>query len=206
MPAFKVAVTGGIGSGKTAVSDRFRQLGIDVIDADLIAREAVDPDQPALRQIVDTFGEHVLNGQGSLDRAALRSIVFGDAHKKKQLENILHPIIARRIHEAAAQAKSPYTIIVIPLLAESERDYGIDRVLVVDAPPEVQIARVAKRDKQTPDQVRRIINMQTARQNRLGMADDICINTGSIEELNKWVDSKHRHYLSLAARHALSAT
>ncbi len=195
---YTVAITGGIGSGKSAVADRFAWLGVPVIDADVIAREVTAPGKPALAQILSEFGQDLASKNGSLDRAALRKIVFSDSSKRKRLEKIVHPCIHREITDALSALGSAYAVLVIPLLAESKRKYPIDRVVVVDVPQNIQIERVTARDNQSVDEVKKIISSQASRDERLAIADDVFVNTGSIEMLNVWVDQMHRRYVDYA--------
>ena len=196
---FTVAITGGIGSGKSTVADRFAALGVPIIDADVIARQVVEPGSPALGEIEAAFGGEVIGRDGTLDRAALRSMVFSNTGYRRQLEAIVHPRIHARIIELTGEIDAPYAIVVIPLLAESTREYPLDRVLVVDASSEKQLQRVASRDKQSRDEVEQIIAAQAKRSERLAIADDVFLNDGTIEDLNDWVDAMHRRYLELSA-------
>ena len=193
-----VGITGGIGSGKSTAADRFGELGVPVIDADVVAREVVEPGQPACRRVIETFGEEVANEDGGLNRARLRQIVFADAVKKADLENILHPIIHAEILQQLSQLTATYAIVVIPLLAESKREYPLDRILVVDIPPELQLDRVSVRDQQSAEQIQRIIDLQASRQERLAIADDVISNAGTTEDLLKSVDELHKKYLKIA--------
>lgn len=195
---FKVAITGGIGSGKSTVADRFAKWDVPIIDADVIAREVTASGKPALTEIVREFGPDVIDEDGNLDRRSLRKVVFSDSVKRKRLESIVHPIIHQTITDTLSALDHAYAILVIPLLAESRRAYPIDRVVVVDVPPEVQIRRVTARDSQRADEVEKIISSQAARNERLAIADDVFVNTGSIEKLNAWVDQAHQRYLEYA--------
>ena len=194
----RIGLTGGIGSGKTAASERFRQLGAAVIDTDQIARQLVEPGQPALQDIVQAFGEAVLDADGRLDRAALRRIVFADAGKRRRLERILHPRIRARTTELAAAADAPYCVLVIPLLLETASPYDLDRVLVVDAPEELQIERVMARNGLDRREVEAIMASQVNRQRRLEAADDVVVNDGDLDKLYGQVEALHRKYLELA--------
>lgn len=195
---FVVGLTGGIGSGKTTAANRFNSLGVPIIDADVVARDIVKPGRPALQEIINSFGDDVVDSEGRLDRAALRGIVFSNPDLRKKLENILHPQIYERIHNELGELSGPYAIIVIPLLAESKRQYHLNRVLVVDAPSELQISRVTVRDKQSPSQVERILHSQSSRRKRNSIADDIIENSGSIDDLCDHIDALHRQYLVIA--------
>jgi len=194
-----VALTGGIGSGKSTVSVRLAELGVPVIDADLIAHELTAPGEPALAAIRDAFGAEVLTADGSLDRAALRARVFSDASARKRLEAILHPRIRERMLARLARLAAPYAVLVIPLLFETGQASLADRVLVVDLPEEEQIRRVRARSGLTEEQIRRILASQAARQVRIAGADDTIDNSGDRAGLVAQVDALHRRYLALAA-------
>ncbi|AKH20528.1 dephospho-CoA kinase [Sedimenticola thiotaurini] len=195
---FVVGVTGGIGCGKSAVTDCFITLGIPVIDADLVAREVVEPGQPALAEIVDQFGEQAQLPDGSLNRAWLRASIFSDPQAKTALEQILHPRIRAEMRRRLDALDTPYAIFSIPLLFETGQDKGVDRVLVVDCPPELQLSRVTRRDQTSEAQTRSIIDAQIDRKSRLARADDIIDNSGSLDDLRIRVEQLHRKYLILA--------
>ena len=194
MAKFVVGITGGIGSGKTAVSDRFRELGIAVVDADAAARVVVEPGRPALDEITSRFGAGLLNDDGTLDRAALRARIFEDPDERRWLERALHPRINGLIAEELAAAISPYAVLVNPLMRA--RDPRADRILVVDVPEDVQIARTMARDDVDEEQARAIIASQLDRESRRGLADDIVSNDGSLADLHAAVDRLHRCYLA----------
>jgi dephospho-CoA kinase len=195
---YTVVLTGGIASGKTAVSDYLAQLGAAVIDTDLIARELVQPDQPALARIVEEFGTEFLDQGGTLDRRRLREVIFSDPAKKSLLEAILHPLIESEVLRRIRQLNSPYCILVIPLYAESSAYEWIDRVLVVDVSAEVQIERVTSRDGITREQAQSILDSQASRQQRLALADDVLDNSGSLTDLHDAIEKLHRRYLKLS--------
>ncbi len=195
----RIGLTGGIGSGKSEVSRLFAEHAAPIIDTDVIARELVRPGQPALEEIVSAFGQGVLDARGQLDRAALRERVFSDPAQRRRLEAILHPRIRRRALELAAGANAPYCVLVIPLLAETGNDYPLDRVLVVDAPEDLQLQRVQARDDLTPAQTRAILDSQAGREQRLAIADDVIVNDGGLERLREAVSALDRHYRELAA-------
>lgn len=195
---FVVGVTGGIGSGKTAATDCFQDLGIDIVDADLAARVVVEPGTPALQEIAEHFGASILQPDGTLDRAALRRIVFQDAAEKQWLEQLLHPRIGAEIQRQLAAAKSPYVVFVSPLLAETSQHTFCDRILVIDVPEEIQLQRTMVRDSNDAEQVRRIIASQASRAQRLELADDVIENTGSLQQLRAQVAQLHERYLQLA--------
>ncbi len=194
-----IGLTGGIGSGKSTVSDIFQSLGVPVIDSDLIAREVVQPGEPGLEGIIQHFGTGILQPDGSLDRQRLRNLVFDDETARKQLEQILHPLIRQRSQQQLATLNTPYAILAIPLLVETGLADSVDRVLVVDCPESVQIERICSRDGINPDQAQAILAAQCSRKQRLEAADDIIDNNQSIDGLTQAVASLHQHYLSLAA-------
>lgn len=195
---FTVVVTGGIASGKTEVSNHFGRLGVPVIDTDRIARELVEPGQPALKRIVKTFGSKILGPDSRLDRPRLRRLIFSNPRLKSRLEKILHPLIAVEANRQIAALEAPYCIVVIPLYAESSSYSWVDRVLVVDTAEEVQIERVMKRDSIGLRQAEAILQAQADREQRLSLADDVLDNNGSLAHLQEQVEILHRRYLDLA--------
>ncbi len=198
---FRVALTGGIASGKTTVADLFGSHGVPLIDTDLIAREVVEPGQPALAAVAQAFGNGVMGSDGRLDRGRLREIIFADAGARARLEAILHPAIrAEMERQSAAAARSgPYQVLVIPLLTEGGRRDHVDRVLVVDAPEDAQVERLMARDSVTREQAQASLRAQAKREARLQFADDIVTNTGRIADLRTQVDVLHAQYVRLAA-------
>lgn len=196
---YVVVLTGGIASGKTAVSDRFAALGVPVVDTDLIAREIVQPGQPALAEIVREFGAEILDETGQLDRERMRRIIFSDPACKMQLEAILHPAIGARALEQIASLDADYCLLVIPLLAESGRYRWADRILVVDVDEASQLRRVMARDDIGMEQAQAILNAQASRAQRLALADDVIENRGSLAELDRAVGVLHAKYRRLAA-------
>ena len=194
-----IGLTGGIGSGKSAVSSHFETLGITVVDADIVAREVVEPAQPALIQIAEHFGNNIITAKGALDRAALRVLIFKDKAERKWLESLLHPLIRDEITLQLKQSLSPYSILNSPLLLETDQHAIVDRILVVDVPVETQIERTTKRDNNTLEQVEAIINAQSSRAIKQQKADDIILNTGTIDSLYEQVNELHRHYLKRVA-------
>lgn len=195
-----IGLTGGIGSGKSTVAQRFAQLGIPVIDADVVARQLVEPGQPALQTIAEQFGSRMLNADGSLNRRALRQQVFANPEQRRQLEAILHPLIRAEMQRQITLLDSPYCILSIPLLIESGWLQSVARVLVVDAPPELQIQRAMQRDHASRETIQAIIDSQVTRQSRLAAADDVITNSGDIASLEAQVDTLHKCYLELARR------
>jgi len=197
---FTVGLTGGIGSGKSTVADCFAALGVPVIDTDVIARELTAPGSAALEAIRSVFGATVMQADGTLDRAALRRRVFADSAARHQLEAILHPRIRQVVEQKLATLSAPYALIVIPLLVETGgyRDV-LNRVLVVDCPEAVQIARVMARSGLVHDEIKAILAAQAGRAERLVVADDIIVNAASLEALRAEVAVLHQRYLALAA-------
>lgn len=193
-----IGLTGGIGSGKTTVSDLFSALGVPIIDTDVIARELVEPGQPALTDITTLFGKDLLNPDGRLNRSKLGDITFNKPDARKQLEQILHPRIRKQVSERLKKLHSPYAIVVIPLLIETgDRSY-IDRILVVDCERQNQINRVAQRDQRSKQQIKQILQAQVSRQQRLQAADDVLDNNADQDTLKQQVDVLHHKYLALA--------
>ena len=193
-----IVLTGGVASGKTAVSDCFARLGVPVIDTDLIAREVVEPGQPALDRIIEEFGDDFLDSEGQLDRQKMRQTIFSDPDQRARLESILHPPIAKEVKRRVAELDDPYCILVIPLYARSSAYAWIDRVLVVDVEVEVQIERVMARDEISRNQAKSILSAQSSRKDRLALADDIIDNSGSLAGLQEKVLVLQRKYLKLA--------
>jgi dephospho-CoA kinase len=199
MRPFTVALTGGIASGKSEAARRFAALGADVIDADAIARELVQPGSPALEEIAATFGAHMLDETGSLERAEMRALIFGDAEARRKLESILHPRVRAQMLVHAARARGPYAMLVVPLLVETEGYEWVDRVLVVDLPRDIQLARAIARDRMAPSLAEAMIDAQASREQRLAAADDVIDNSGTPEKLDAQIATLHRNYLALAA-------
>ncbi|MDP6437261.1 MAG: dephospho-CoA kinase [Gammaproteobacteria bacterium] len=196
--SLRIGLTGGIASGKTAVANMFIERDITVIDTDLLAREVVEPGEPGLAAVVEEFGEEVLNADGSLDRARLRTIIFADPDAKERLEAILHPLIRKATFAHAQSSGGPYQVFAVPLIAETGFDELVDRVLVIDCPVELQLERLMVRDGETETSARNILSAQASREERLAIADDVITNTGSITELQAEVESLHQKYLRLA--------
>ena len=191
-----IGLTGGIGSGKTAVSDSFEALGIDVVDADLASRVVVQKGKPCLLKIAQHFGEDILTKEAELDRAKLREIIFKSEEEKNWLESLLHPAIANQIQDELNASKSPYTILVSPLLLETNQKDFCSKVLAVDVPVETQIERTLKRDGVSKEQVQAIINSQISRNVRLNLADEVIVNDGTLEDLEIAVKILHEKFLS----------
>ena len=193
-----VGLTGGIGSGKSAASQWFETQGINVVDADIAAREIVEKGQPALAQIQSAFGDWVLLESGELNRKALREHIFQHPFARQQLEEITHPAIRQSIIEQLAQASSPYVILVSPLLFETNQHLLTQRTLLIDASIELQIQRASQRDGQSVEQIENIIQAQMPRDRKLDLADDIAINDGHLEHLYTQLQKLHLHYLELS--------
>jgi dephospho-CoA kinase len=200
---FIVGLTGGIGSGKTAVSDRFAAKNICIVDADVCSRAVVEVGSPALKSIQEHFGNDVISPNGELDRASLRQIVFANADEKRWLEQLLHPLIAEETFRQLTAATSDYVILVSPLLIEAQQDLICDRVLVVDAPETVQIERTTVRDNNNEEEVKRIINTQASRDARLSKAHDIIENSQGLDHLDAEVEKLHAEYLRLSHKKQL---
>lgn len=194
-----VALTGGVASGKTAVSDRFAELGVPVIDTDVIAREVVAPGSGGLAAIEAAFGADMITAEGTLDRAALRRKIFEEPGARTRLEDILHPRIAEAARRQLAALEAPYAILVVPLLVESGLFSDADRVLVIDVPEALQIERLMQRDGNTRKQAEAMLAAQASREQRLARADDTIENTGTLAELNARVDELDRMYRELGA-------
>jgi len=192
-----LGLTGGIGSGKSAAAQHFIDLGVHVIDADHAARWVVEPGRPALAKIAEHFGSDVLRADGTLDRAALRKLIFENADERRWLEALLHPLIADEIAHHLAQARSSYAILVSPLLIESGQYAMTQRILVIDAPEQLQIERTLQRDQISEQQVQAILKAQSSRQDRLNHADDVVVNDRDLAWLHSEVERLHHSYLTL---------
>jgi dephospho-CoA kinase len=199
MRPLRIGLTGGIASGKSTVTQRFAELGVPVIDADVASRSVVEPGKPGLAQVVKRFGIGVIDAGGHLDRRALRGLIFNDSSSRQALDAILHPLIRAEMEREAAEVQGPYVVMAIPLLVEGgNAGKQVDRVLVVDADEALQIQRVQARDGSSAEQARAILGSQASRAARLGLADDVLLNTGTVAELRQAVDRLHEQYLQLA--------
>lgn len=192
-----VGLSGGIGSGKTAVSDRFKALGIHVVDADIAARTIVEPHKPAWQDITEFFGPQVLLENQTLNRAWLRQQVFADNDKRKKLEAITHPRIREEIIRDLKESTSAYTLLVSPLLIESGQYKLVEKVIIIDVPEEVQIARTCSRDNNDVEQVKRIIAAQLPRKERLSHADWVVDNNLPLETLDSRIEALHQELMQL---------
>ncbi|HHJ39916.1 MAG: dephospho-CoA kinase [Methylothermaceae bacteria B42] len=194
----KIGLTGGIASGKSTVEKLFEKRGITVIDADKIARNLVKPGQPPLDSIVETFGRSMLLPDGNLDRAKLRELVFNHPRLKEKLEAILHPAVYVEMARLAKKSNSPYVIFSIPLLVETGAEKNFHRILVIDCPEALQIARLKQRDNLQEDMIKQILQNQATRPQRLAVADDVIVNDGSLAKLEQQVEELHQFYLRLS--------
>lgn len=197
--SFILGLTGGIGSGKSAASQWFESQGIHVVDADVVAREIVEKGQPALTQIHQHFGDWVLLENGELNRRALREHIFQEPNAKLALEHITHPAIRNSIILQLQQAKSPYAILVSPLLFETNQHELTQRNLLIDATEESQIQRASQRDGQSIEQIKKIIQAQLPRDKKRQLADDIVLNDGLITHLYQALEPLHQNYLKIAS-------
>ncbi|ALZ75901.1 dephospho-CoA kinase [Rheinheimera sp. F8] len=198
MSQFWVGLTGGIGSGKSTVAEEFVRLGVQQVDADIVARQVVAPGTEALDTIVQQFGDAVRSSDGQLDRARLRQIVFSDEAAKTWLNQLLHPLIRQEMLRQLSEATSPYVLLVAPLLLENKLDQLVDTVLVVDVSEQTQITRTSERDGSPIPLVQSIMAAQCSRQQRLARANYVISNEGSIEALQAKVAELHRNFLRSA--------
>jgi dephospho-CoA kinase len=193
-----IGLTGGIGSGKTTVTNLFSDLGITVVDADIAAREVVGAGCEALLSIQAHFGNETINPDGSLNRQALRQQVFENKAERHWLEALLHPLIRQRLQQQLQQAQSAYAILSSPLLLETDQHQLVDKTLVVDVPEQIQLERACTRDNSNREQIKAIMAAQMDRETRCSRADDIIMNDSTTEELKAKVLTLHQHYLELA--------
>ncbi|WDA24908.1 dephospho-CoA kinase [Aeromonas hydrophila] len=200
---YVVAITGGIGSGKTTVANQFAELGIEVVDADIIAREVVEPGTPALAAITAHFGSEVITPDGQLDRRRLRERVFTDPQAKGWLNALLHPLIRTEMQRQCAAARSPYCLLVVPLLVENRLTALANRVLVIDVDEATQIERTCRRDGVSREQAQAILAAQASRAKRLAAADDVLDNqNGTPEVIKSRILALHETYLAFASQQA----
>ncbi|WP_248622828.1 dephospho-CoA kinase [Citrobacter koseri] len=197
---YTVALTGGIGSGKSTVANAFADLGINVIDADIIARQVVEPGQPALMAIAEHFGSALIAPDGSLQRRMLRERIFASPEEKSWLNALLHPLIQQETRRQFQQATSPYVLWVVPLLVENALYKQANRVLVVDVTPETQLLRTMQRDNVTREHAEQILAAQATREARLAVADDVIDNNGAPDAIASDVARLHARYLQLASQ------
>ena len=193
----RIGLTGGIGSGKTTVKNFFDELGAPTVDADEISHRITKPGQAAFDEVVALFGRESLDETGNLDRKRLRALIFDEPDLKQKLEAIIHPRVRAQIRDFTDRVDYPYCIICIPLLLETGAQSTVDRVLVVDAPEELQVARVSRRDNAEERQTRSIIQLQAGREQRLNAAHDIIVNDGNINDLKAQVENLHERYMMM---------
>ena len=190
-----IGLTGGIGSGKSAAADFFQNEGISVIDTDQLARKVIEKDTPGYSKVVDSFGSNILDNNDSIDRAKLREEVFHDNEKRKILESITHPLVRELMVQKISSSTSPYSIIMVPLIFETNSEKNYDRVLVIDCDVEIQLERAMARDENSADLIQKIIDSQCSRSERLSIANDVIPNNHSIEDLKKRSLAMHNFYL-----------
>jgi dephospho-CoA kinase len=200
--ALRVGLTGGIASGKSTVADLFAALGVPILDADRIAREVVAPGSALRARLFERFGEQIRDSKGDLDRAALRRLVFADASLRRELEALMHPAIQERTEQLAQRTHAAYQLHVVPLLVENNLSELYDRILVVDSPEAMQLARLRARDGSSAEQARAILAAQASRAERLAIADDVIVNDAAVQALRAQVALLHERYLQLAAERA----
>ena len=193
-----LGLTGGIGCGKTAVSNMLAELGITIVDADIIARQVVEPGTEGLNAIVKHFGTDILNEHGALNRSELRARIFSNAEQKAWLNALLHPLIRTKLITDLKNAQSDYVVLVAPLLFENELDSYCDRTLLIDVPVEIQITRTTKRDNISTEQAKQIIDAQMSRENKQQKADDILNNNRHLNDVKQDLLKLHKYYLQQA--------
>ncbi|MEP0356707.1 MAG: dephospho-CoA kinase [Paraglaciecola sp.] len=198
MSQYVVGVSGGIGSGKTTVTDCFKQFDVDVVDADIVARQVVEHGTEGLKAIVEKFGINILDDKGKLNRGKLRQLVFNEPDNKIWLNQLLHPVIRAEMHAQVQQTKSDYCLLSVPLLVENKLFEMVDRVLIVDVSETNQLKRTLLRDKTNTQQIQAIMDSQASREQRLAVADDVIDNNDSPEKLLIQVELLHQTFLQLA--------
>lgn len=199
--AFVIGLTGGIASGKTTVANLFKQqFKIDIVDADIVAREVVEPGSPGLNAIVEHFGADIVRDDQTLDRAKLREKIFSNPEEKAWLNGLLHPMIREKMIEDLEQVTSDYALLVVPLLVENKLDSLCDRVLVVDVDPQTQISRTVKRDNVSEEQANAILASQASREQRLALADDVVKNNPDDPDLLLQITDLHEKYLAMCKK------
>jgi len=197
--SYIVALTGGIGSGKSTVASAFAARGAAIVDADIIAREVVQPGAPALEALAQRFGKQIIHSDGSLNRRLLREKIFNNHEDKQWVNSLIHPLVHARTLQLFSETSAPYILWVVPLLIENGLQSKADRVVVVDVSPETQLSRTMKRDGASLQQVQQIISAQVSRSQRLAYADDTIDNNGTPDAIEPRVDVLHNRYLTLAA-------
>ena len=197
-PVLTIALTGGIGSGKTSIASIFKSLGVPIIDSDTISKEIILPGKPCFKDIVNEFGEEILTNKGTIDRYKLRDIIFNNDKARIKLENIIHPVVFKNIDTEISLINYPYCLVIIPLLIETKSTERFDRILVIDALESLQFERIVKRDDISPILIKKIIKTQAKRKERLRYANDIIVNNDTIMNLNKSINTLHKKYLRLS--------
>ena len=197
-PVLTIALTGGIGSGKTSIASIFKSLGVPIIDSDTISKEIILPGKPCFKDIVNEFGEEILTNKGTIDRYKLRDIIFNNDKARIKLENIIHPVVFKNIDTEISLINYPYCLVIIPLLIETKSTERFDRILVIDALESLQFERIVKRDDISPILIKKIIKTQAKRKERLRYANDIIVNNDKIMNLNKSINALHKKYLGLS--------
>jgi len=192
-----IGLTGGIGSGKSAAAAIFKDLGIDSIDADDLARDSLNINSKGYKLLINQFGEKYLDENKDINRELLRKDIFNDPAIKIKLENIIHPLVRSGIKDFINSSKSDYCIIVVPLIYETNSSELYDRILVIDCDVDIQIERTSKRDNQTISQIENILDKQATREDRISIADEVILNNGSIEHLRKSVLNIHKKYMEI---------
>ena len=195
-----IGLTGGIGSGKSAAANFFQDEGITVIDADELAREVIDKNSPGYKSIVDYFGSKIIDSNGLIDRAFLRKEAFDDDKKKKVLESIIHPLVKDLMTKRIATSNSVYSIIMVPLIFETNSMSNYNRILVIDCDPKIQLERATLRDNNSNEQIQKIIDSQCSREERLCIANDVIPNNDSLENLKVRSLAMHKFYLGLSKK------
>jgi dephospho-CoA kinase len=195
-----IGLTGGIGSGKSAVANFFQDEGITVIDADELAREVIDKNSPGYKSIVDYFGSKIIDSNGLIDRAFLRKEAFDDDKKKKVLESIIHPLVKDLMTKRIATSNSVYSIIMVPLIFETNSMSNYNRILAIDCDPKIQLERATLRDNNSNEQIQKIIDSQCSREERLSIANDVIPNNDSLENLKVRSLAMHKFYLGLSKK------
>ena len=192
-----IGLTGGIGSGKSAAAALFKDIGVDLIDADDLARDSLSINSEGYKLFIEEFGDKYLDENKNINRELIRKLIFNDSDAKSKLENIIHPIVRSGIETFIKNKKSDYCIIVVPLIFETNSSKIYDRVLVIDCDVDVQISRTSKRDNQTKSDIKNIVNKQATREQRLSIADEVIVNNGSLDLLRNEVLKIHKKYLEI---------
>ncbi len=192
-----IGLTGGIGSGKSAAAALFKDIGVDLIDADDLARDSLNINSKGYKLFIEEFGDKYLDENKNINRELIRKLIFNDSDAKSKLENIIHPIVRSGIETFIKNKKSDYCIIVVPLIFETNSSKIYDRVLVIDCDVDVQISRTSKRDNQTKSDIENIVNKQATREQRLSIADEVIVNNGSLDLLKNEVLKIHNKYLEI---------